>query len=123
MALKYWADVVQTIVYIQNFILSSQRPKTILAEVWFGKRQDISHLRPFGLTVYVYIPQDLKLHKLSARSVRVSLLGYFGHNEYKLLDKSTSVVFRSRDVIFEEGIMHIAKQPNPIIFNKENDPF
>jgi len=37
MALKYWADIVQTIVYVQNFIPSSQWPKTILAEVWFGK--------------------------------------------------------------------------------------
>ena len=55
------------------------------------------------------MPQDLKLYKLSARSVRVSILGYFGHNGYKLLDKSTSVVFRSWDVIFEEGITYIAK--------------
>jgi len=53
----------------------------------------------------------------------VSLLGYFGHDGYKLLDKSTSAVFRSQDIIFEEGIMHIAKQSNPIIFNKENNPF
>jgi len=53
----------------------------------------------------------------------VSLLDYFGHNGYKLLDKSTGAVSRSQDVIFEEGITHIAKQPNLIIFNKENDPF
>ena len=37
MALKYWANAVQTIVYVQNFISSSQQPKTIPAEVWFGK--------------------------------------------------------------------------------------
>jgi len=53
----------------------------------------------------------------------VSLLGYFGHNGYKLLDKSTGAVLRSWNIIFEEGITHIAKQPNPIIFNKENNPF
>jgi len=53
----------------------------------------------------------------------VLLLGYFEHNGYKLLDKSTGAVFRFRNVIFEEEIMHIAKQPDPIIFNKENDPF
>jgi len=53
----------------------------------------------------------------------VSLLGYFGHDGYKLLDKSTGAVFRSQDIIFEERIMHIAKQSNPIIFNKENNSF
>jgi len=36
-ALKYWANAVQTIVYVRNFIPSSRRPKTILAEVWFEK--------------------------------------------------------------------------------------
>jgi len=53
----------------------------------------------------------------------VSLLGYFGHDGYKLLDKSTGAVFRSQDIIFKEEITHIAKQPNLIIFNKENDLF
>jgi len=53
----------------------------------------------------------------------VSLLGYFGHDGYKLLDKSTGAVFRSQDIIFEKGITHIAKQSNLIIFNKENNPF
>ena len=95
MAREYWANAVQTIVYVQNFIPFLQQPKTIPAETWFGKQQDISHLRPFRSTAYTHIPQDLNLHKFSARSVQVLLLGYFGHDGYKLLDKSTGAVFRS----------------------------
>jgi len=75
--LKFWADTVQTIVYTQNFISSSQQLKLVPAEAWFWKHQDVSHLRPFRTTAYAYIPLDLNLSKLSSRSVKVSLLGYF----------------------------------------------
>ena len=51
------------------------------------------------------------------------MLGYFGHDGYKLLEKDNSVVFRSRNVIFEEGITHYARQPIPISFADENNPF
>jgi len=51
------------------------------------------------------------------------LFGYFGHDSYKLLEKNTSAIFRSCDVIFEEGTTHYARQPTPISFIDENDPF
>ena len=66
---------------------------------------------------------DLNLSKLSPRSVKTALLGYFGHNGYKLLDKTTGTVFKSRDVIFEEGTTHIARQPTLAILYDNNNPF
>jgi len=47
----------------------------------------ISHLRPFRTTVYAHIPLDLSLSKLMPRLVKVSLLGYFGQEGYKLLEQ------------------------------------
>jgi len=55
--------------------------------------------------------------------VKTSLLGYFGHERYKLLDRSTGAVFKSRDVIFKEGTTHLAKQPTSTIFTNNNDLF
>jgi len=75
--LKFWADTVQTIVYTQNFIPSSQQLKLVPTEAWFWKHQNVSHLRPFRTTAYAYILLDLNLSKLLSRSVKVSLLGYF----------------------------------------------
>jgi len=83
----------------------------------------VSHLCPFGTTAYVHIPSELNLSKLYPRSVKVSLLGYFGCNGYKLLEKSTGTVFRSRDVIFKERVTHFAKQPSSVIFSNDDDPF
>ena len=104
-------------------IPSSRQPRSIPAELWYGKRQDVSHLQPFGTTAYTHIPGDLNLSKLYPRLVKVSLLGYFGRESYKLLERSTGTVFKSRNVIFEEGSTHFTKQPTPIPFDEENDPF
>jgi len=60
---------------------------------------------------------------LNPRLVKTVLLGYFGHNGYKLLDKSTGAIFKSRDVIFEEGITHLAKQSTPTVLSDDNDLF
>lgn len=66
---------------------------------------------------------DLNQSKLNPRSVKTALLCYFGHNGYKLLDKSTSAVFKSRDVIFKERITHLVKQLTPTMLSNDNNPF
>jgi len=74
---KYWADAVQTMVYIWNLVPSSWR-HAIPAELWHGKQQDMSYLRPFSTIAYAHIPVDLNLSKLYPQSVKTVLLGYFG---------------------------------------------
>lgn len=120
---KYWADAVQTAVYVRNFIPSSRRPDVIPAEMWLGVKQDISHLRPFGSTAFAHVPSDLNLSKLGPRSVRVVLIGYFSREGYKLLNRSTGSTYKSRDVIFEEGKTNLAQQAQHNMYTDENDPF
>jgi len=72
---------------------------------------------------YAHIPLDLELSKLGPRSTRVILIGYFGHKSYKLLNRTTGAIFRSKDVIFEEEMTHLAKQPTPTVFSEEDNPF
>jgi len=83
----------------------------------------ISYLWPFGCTSYAHVPLDLNQFKLNPRLVKITLLGYFEHNGYKLLDKSTGAIFKSRDVIFEEGITHLAKQSTPTVLSDDNNLF
>ncbi|KAF7770864.1 hypothetical protein Agabi119p4_6838 [Agaricus bisporus var. burnettii] len=108
---KYWADSVQTAVYLHNFIPPTRLPDQIPAEKWFGRRQDVSHLRPFGSTCYAHVPVEASPDKLSPRSVKLTLIGFFDHTGYKLLDRSTGKAFRSRDVIFEESKPHYSTDP------------
>ncbi|PPQ91524.1 hypothetical protein CVT25_008792 [Psilocybe cyanescens] len=78
----------------------------IPAERWFNKRQDISHLRPIGSDAYTKIPKEVNPSKLDTVSIKYVLIGYYGRDTYKLLNKATGEVVKSRNVVFEEGIGH-----------------
>ena len=64
---KYWANMIQTVVYVKNFLPSSRQPNKIPAELWHGWRQDVSHLRPFGCMAYAHILLNLNISKLQPR--------------------------------------------------------
>ncbi|KAJ3492188.1 hypothetical protein NLJ89_g11264 [Agrocybe chaxingu] len=101
-----WADAAATSIYTRNLIPSSRHPGKVPAEVWTGKRQDVSHLRPFGCTAYAKIPKEVNPSKIGPISVKYSLIGYYDRDAYKLFDKQMGKVIKSRDVIFEEGVGH-----------------
>jgi len=56
------------------------------------------------------------MFKLSPRSTKVILIGYFRRKEYKL-------IFKSQHVIFEKEATQIALQPTPSIFIDNYDFF
>ena len=82
-----------------------------------------SHICPFGTTAYAHVLAELNISKLHPKSLKVYLIGYYGHEAYKLLDRSTEEIFKSRDVIFEEGSTHYATQPTPTRFDERDDLF
>lgn len=121
---KYWADAVHTATYTRNFVPSSRDPKVIPAERWHKRFQDVSHLRPFGSTAYAHIPNEVSPSKLSPRSVKLTLIGYYDRTGYKLLDRATGAVHKSRDVVFEETRPHYSTDPvvtYPLNFDRPPD--
>ncbi len=103
-----WAEAAAYGVYTRNLIPSSRHPDKIPAQEWDkdGKRQNVSHLRPFGSTAYAKIPTEIGASKLDRVSIKYSLIGYYGRDGYKLYDRNSGSIIRSRDVIFEEGPGH-----------------
>lgn len=101
---KYWAEAAATAIYLQNLLPSSRHPKLTPYEIFSGKRPDISHLRAFGCVAYMKIPVKQTDGKLAPRSRKTVLIGYHGRGSYRLLDRSSGQFFKSRDVIFEEGV-------------------
>jgi len=108
---KFWADAVNTAVYIWNFIPTSRSPSTIPVTAWSGQRQDIYHLWPFGSTAYAHILPEVSLSKLAPHLVKLTMIGYYDKSGYRLLDRTTDAVFKSRDVIFEESWPHYSTDP------------
>jgi hypothetical protein len=91
--------------------------------LWYGKKPDIAHLRPFGCTAYARIPEEVIGGKLNDRSIKCVLLGYFGRDGYRLLDRSSGRIFRSRDVIFEEGVAHRTLEPDSLSMGERVDDY
>lgn len=45
-------------------------------EMLFGKKPDISHLRPFGAAVITWVPEPWRDHKLQPRGVPARMVDY-----------------------------------------------
>ena len=69
----YCAEAVRTAVYLQyqTFANGGVSPH----ELYFGKKPNLAHLRVFGRTTYVHVPQK-KRRKLDAKAEKCILDGY-----------------------------------------------
>jgi len=109
---SYRAEAAAYSVATHNLIPSRRHPGKIPLESFSGKRQNISHLRVFGLKCWAKIPtvhgvQVTGGSKLDAHSLECILLGYAsGLGNYRVQDVASRPVFVSRDVIFKEGHPH-----------------
>lgn len=111
---KFWNEAVLTANYLKNRSPTSACGKRFdektPAELWFGKKPDMSNIRVFGSTCYNHIPVDNR-KKLDAKSSKCIMLGYGqSHGTYRLWDIESDRFISGRHVIFEEkSILNRAK--------------
>jgi hypothetical protein len=101
--LKFWAEAVNTAIYIKNQcpikVLESKTPQ----EAWTDGKLDVSHLRVFGCKAFAHIP-DEKKSKLESKSMPCVFLGYCeGTKTYHSMCVETKRIIKGRDVVFLEG--------------------
>ena len=103
---KFWAEAVNTAVYLRNRSPTVSLKQVTPYERWIGEKPDVSNLRVFGCVAYVHVARE-KRSKLDAKSRRAIFVGYpDGTKGYKLFDVSNGVFIRSRDVVFAEEEFH-----------------
>ena len=101
---SFWAEASAYSIDTRNLIPSRRHPNRIPVESFFGKKQNVAHLRIFGSKCWAKIPTAHGDSKLDPRSTECRFLGYTtGSGNYKVQDIATHRVFVSCDVIFEEG--------------------
>ena len=102
MPMEFWAEAVNTAVYLRN-----RSPTTTLNgitpfEALFNRKPDVSHLRVFGCLAFAHIPKEQR-KKFEEKSRKCIFVGYpDGTKGYKLYDLKSRRFIRSRDVIFAE---------------------
>ncbi|GAW04347.1 retrotransposon Ty1-copia subclass [Lentinula edodes] len=108
---SFWGEASSTFIYINNFVPSARFPDVVPVEAWTQKRQDISHLRPFGCDCWATLPRRRTDGKLGRQAVKGKLLGYMGRRGYRVWIPESKKVEESHDVTFEEGTSHRTRAP------------
>ena len=109
---QFWAEAVNTAVYLHN-----RSPRVALKdktpyECWYGSKPNVSNLRVFGCLSFVHAP-DGKRQKFHPKASKAIFVGYPQDTKgYKLYDLSSKRFVRSRNVIFYENNFHSFEQGN-----------
>lgn len=99
---EFWAEAINTTVYILNRTGTSPQEGKTPYEVYFNKLPEWTHLRTFGCEAYVHIPKQ-KRKKWCSKSKKGILVGYPENSKgYKIYFKNTHSMEFHRDVIFRE---------------------
>ena len=103
MTYDFWAEAVNTAVYLLNRCPTKSLKKVTPFEAYTGRKPGIAHLKIFGSPCHVLIPSALR-HKLEENSHKCIFVGYgLCEKGYRLFDPSTRKVILSRDVQFDEN--------------------
>ncbi|KAG7307913.1 hypothetical protein JYU34_006528 [Plutella xylostella] len=114
---KFWAEAVNTAVYLRNRTLASGLQKTPY-ELWSGRKPDLSHLRVFGSTAMAHVPKEKRL-KWDKKAEKYILLGYAENTKgYRLYNPVTKRIVNSRDVVVMESSCEMTQA---VVREKEPD--
>ncbi|KAI5336533.1 hypothetical protein L3X38_015801 [Prunus dulcis] len=103
MTYDFWAEAVNTAVYLLNRCPTKSLKKVTPFEAYTGRKPGIAHLKIFGSPCHVLIPSALR-HKLEENSHKCIFVGYgLCEKGYRLFDPSTRKVILSKDVQFDEN--------------------
>lgn len=108
MAQTFWAEAVNTAVYIKNRVLTKAVKAKTPFEAWFQRKPSIKHMRIFGAKAYAHIPDEFR-RKFDRKTKLCRLLGYEANGGYRLYDPEDRKVIISRDVRFDEAYADRAK--------------
>ena len=99
---EFWAEAVNTAVYLLNRCPTKALNKVTPFEAFTGRKPGVAHLKIFGSPCHVLIPSALR-HKLEENSHKCIFVGYgLCEKGYRLFDPSNRKIILSRDVKFDE---------------------
>ncbi|TYZ56837.1 hypothetical protein PybrP1_003733, partial [[Pythium] brassicae (nom. inval.)] len=99
---KWWAEAVNTAVYLINRSTNSAHISMTPFEICFKQKPSMQHLRVFGSRGYAHIDSS-KRSKFDAKSFRCIFLGYADNTKgYKVWDIDGDKMRVSRSLMLDE---------------------
>lgn len=136
LALSFWAEAVNTAVYILNRAGPSPVKGKSPYQVWFNKDPSMDHLRIFGSEVYVHVPKE-KRRKLDKKAKKGVFVGYSEDSKaYRVWIPEERKIEIARDIVFRESVPNpdvlvnssceneeeyviLESEEKPVVFNEE----
>ena len=127
---KFWAEAVQTAVYVLNRTTSTSRSHTTPYEAWWGLKPSLNHLRIFGCSAFIHAEKHTRT-KLKPKSRPGMFLGYSEESKaYRIWDLTKQKVVITRDIICNEQDpllfppQAIPQNPTPVtvVFKTRSSP-
>nr|ABA99612.1 retrotransposon protein, putative, unclassified [Oryza sativa Japonica Group] len=117
---SFWAEAVNTAIYILNRSPTKAVPNRTPFEAWYGKKPVIGHMRVFGCICYAQVPAQKRV-KFDNKSDRCIFVGYAdGIKGYRLYNLEKKKIIISRDVIFDESATWNWKSPEASIVEPQS---
>lgn len=99
---SFWAEAVNTAVYILNRCATKAVKDKTPLEAYSGIKPSVAHFKVFGCECYAHVPKENR-RKLDPKSRKCIFLGYDMETKgYRLYDPQAKEVLVSRDVVFQE---------------------
>ena len=99
---KWWAEAMNTAVYVTNQITCASWPTKTPFEVCFGNKSDLSHRKVFGSQGYAHVDKTKRL-KLVKKAFKCMFLGYLsGVKSYRVWNFDSKRLEITRSVTFQE---------------------
>ena len=100
---RFWAEAVNTAVYVINRVYLRPGTKTTPYEIWTGVKPNIKYFRTFGSKCYILRDRE-HLTKFDSRSDEGIFLGYsLTSKAYRVFHLKTFVVMESINVIVDDA--------------------
>ncbi|TYZ67817.1 hypothetical protein PybrP1_004853, partial [[Pythium] brassicae (nom. inval.)] len=100
--LKWWAEAVNTAVYLVNRSPNAARPRVTPHEVVFGETPRLDHLRVFGSLGYAHVDAPGR-RKIDAKAFKCMLVGYAEvAKAYRVVDLKSGKIRLSRTLVVDE---------------------
>ena len=109
---EFWAEAVNTVVYLQNRSFTTSVSMKTPFEALTGRKPSVRHLKVFGCVRYTHIPDQLR-QKLDDKAEFSVFVGYRNCEKgYIIYILKYKKIVLARSVVFDENIMHACKNEN-----------
>lgn len=120
---RFWAEAVNTAVYVLNRTGKSTVDGQSPYELWHGKKSRLDNFHVFGTDVFVHIPAE-KRNKLDAKSAKCVFVGYDENVKgFRVYNPDSGKIQVARDVVFllEDHVVHKFEEKGNSAENDESE--